>query len=205
MGNLKESTTEKAAWQLLTVWKNSDNKHALQVTDLSVTLFNQLQKLHRMGPKELEMLRAAAILHDIGWKDGRKRHHKTSRDFIISSKVVSPYENQRVLIGLITRYHRKALPKSTHKYFRDLDNNSKELVTKLAAILRFADGLDSSHKSPVKAVKTNIIKNQISVHVLITNLKSKEVETGKLKSDLLARVFNRKVSLVFLQEQQLPK
>jgi exopolyphosphatase/guanosine-5'-triphosphate,3'-diphosphate pyrophosphatase len=205
MEELKENDAPKAVWKLLTVWKNSDKQHALQVTDLSETLFNQLKELHGMGTKELEMLKTAAILHDIGWKNGGKRHHKASRDIIISSKVVAQSENLRIMIGLIARYHRKAIPKPSHKYFRDLDNTSKELVTKLAAILRFADGLDSSHKSPVKAVKTVVVKDKVFVHVLISNLKSKEVEMGKIKSNLLAQAFNRKVDLVFLQEQQHPK
>lgn len=192
----------KAVWQLTAGCRNFDKKHALHVTDLSVALFEQLKKLHGLGPRELELLTSAAILHDIGWKDGRKRHHKSSRDIIISSQAVSPSRSLRVMIGLIARYHRKSLPKSSHKYFCDLDAASQELVTKLAALLRFADGLDASHASPVKNIRSTITGTQITVYVLTTNLGGNEIETGKLKSDLLAKVFKREVRLIFVREQQ---
>lgn len=201
MGKFEEGSMTKAVWQLITESKNFDKKHALHVTDLSILLFNQLKQIHGMGIKELEILKTAAMLHDIGWKYGGKRHHKSSRDIIISSPFIASSEKLRAIIGLIARYHRKSMPKPSHKYFCNLDECSKKLVIKLAALLRFADGLDSSHKSPVKAIKSTISKKQIIVHILTTNLKGNEIETGKLKSDLLTVAFNRTVELVFLQEQ----
>jgi exopolyphosphatase/pppGpp-phosphohydrolase len=59
--------------------------HVLHVRDLAVSLFDDLQFLHRMGPLDRAILDAASCLHDIGWTvtqpDG-KGHHKESARLI---------------------------------------------------------------------------------------------------------------------------
>lgn len=56
--------------------------HGRQVEHLAAALFHEFAPLHKLGAPWEERLRAAARLHDIGWVEGRKKHHKTSMRLI---------------------------------------------------------------------------------------------------------------------------
>jgi exopolyphosphatase/guanosine-5'-triphosphate,3'-diphosphate pyrophosphatase len=53
-------------------------EHAEQVAHLSLSLFDQLPDLHRLGEEERALLHAAAMLHDVGAFVSYNRHHKHS-------------------------------------------------------------------------------------------------------------------------------
>jgi len=61
------------------------------------------------------------------------------------------------MVGLIARYHRKSLPQDSHKYYSELDDRSKLKVRELAALLRFADGLDRAHQSSIEQVDCQVM------------------------------------------------
>ena len=119
-----------------------EREHTHQVERLALEIFDQLGRLHKLGRAERFLLRCAAILHDIGWLEGQKGHHKTALRIIMDSPILRFDFPRRRIIGLIARYHRKSLPKEQHTYFRDLDAKDRNIVRKLSGILRVADGLD---------------------------------------------------------------
>jgi exopolyphosphatase/guanosine-5'-triphosphate,3'-diphosphate pyrophosphatase len=57
-----------------------------------------------------------------------------------------------LLIALIARYHRRAVPKPLHEGFALLDRRNRIIVAQLAAILRVADALDRSHNQQVAGI-----------------------------------------------------
>ncbi len=57
---------------------------------------------------------------------------------------------EKLIVANVARYHRSARPKLKHKGFAALDPDDREIVTRLAAILRLADGLDRSHTNAVE-------------------------------------------------------
>ena len=78
------------------------------------------------------------------------RHHKHTLRLIAESALpgFSPVEQQ--MVANIARYHRKAVPKPKHPAFGELDATQQAIVTRLAAILRMADGLDRAHEDAVE-------------------------------------------------------
>ena len=145
--------------------------HCRQVRDLAVALFDQLPALHRLGAAERDLLAAAALLHDIGWTVSHDKHHKHAFRLI--------RENQRRLAGFsaaevelianIARYHRKALPVLKHKPFAALAGSDREIVRKLAALLRVADGLDRPHRQEVHRVTGRVTDSAVTIRVLATS------------------------------------
>lgn len=129
-----------------------DEKHGLHVADLSVALFRALQSEHGLGPHGEILLRASAILHDIGAFVSYSGHHKHSLYLILNSELFGLTRKDNTLVALIARYHRRSEPRMTHLEYAALDRDSRLVVSKLAAILRVADALDRSHLQHVRNI-----------------------------------------------------
>lgn len=169
------------------------DSHAQDVRKISVLIFDQLSALHGMGECERLWLEAAAILHDIGWVRGQKKHHKTSQRMIIGSKELLLPWNERKIIGLIARYHRKSLPKNSHPYYSSLNSAGKRTVNMLASFLRLADGLDRSHSGSVRDLSVIVYPRQIHLRVKCGKFLKEDRLTARKKSDLFKLTFGRKL------------
>jgi exopolyphosphatase/guanosine-5'-triphosphate,3'-diphosphate pyrophosphatase len=135
-----------------------DEAHALQVSRLAGSLFDQLVKVHRMGPAERRMLLAAAVLHDIGAFVGYKKHHKHSLYLIANSEVPELTQRETDIVANLARYHRKGVPAEHHLAFTALPADDRERVVKLASLLRIADALDREHLQAVRGVTAKVTR-----------------------------------------------
>jgi exopolyphosphatase/guanosine-5'-triphosphate,3'-diphosphate pyrophosphatase len=172
---------------------NWDEKHALQVARLALVLFDELAPLHEMDAKERELLEYAALLHDIGWHIGHSGHHKHSHYLIKNGDLegFSPIELD--VVANAARYHRKSMPKKSHPDYVALDPDSRELVWKLASLLRIADALDRGHYGNVTEVHTISRRDSVSFHITTTADPQIELWAARLKSDMFAHTFDRQV------------
>ena len=171
-----------------------ERRHPIQVWRLCCKLFDGLQGLHHMGNTERIWLQAAALLHDIGKSICGKDHNKESRDIIIKSANLPFDKKERIIIGLIARYHRGVLPNRSHKYFGKLDSESRYYVRKLAALLRFADGLDKNHRSSVTDISCQITEDNIIICPEITGAFNPQQAIAR--ADLLDDVFDRRIVIL---------
>ena len=140
-------------------------EHARQVERLACWLFSALREFHGFGPDEEILLRTAALLHDVGYPVDPPRHHKVSAR-IIRAHLGPPFAAAQVeLIGMLARYHRKALPKLRHRRYSNLGLHERRLVIWLAGILRVADGLDRGHDSAVQWLNASIADRRLEIRV----------------------------------------
>lgn len=141
---------------------NYEQQHSEHVTDLAIQIYEQLvEQLDTGGatwtkPIGRELLLAAAVLHDIGYYINYSRHHKHSYHLIIHSELPGFTHRELDIIANVARYHRRAEPKSKHPAYAKLSDDDRELVKRLSAILRVADGLDRAHSQFVRAVTLEI-------------------------------------------------
>jgi exopolyphosphatase/guanosine-5'-triphosphate,3'-diphosphate pyrophosphatase len=170
-----------------------EQNHALQVTRIALRLFDELQPLHGMGNTERIWLRAAAMLHDVGKAQDPKEHHKVAQEIIIRSAKLPFRAEERVIIGLIARYHRGPLPQNDHKYFEDLDTEGRRYVRKLASLLRLADGLDKGHSDLVGGLQCEIRRRR--VHIRLVSRNPLSIDAALSKADLFEHVFQKKAVL----------
>lgn len=170
--------------------------HSHQVAKLALRLFDELKDLHKLEETERFYLESAAILHDIGWLEGRKGHHKRARDIILTSKHLLFLRRERMLVALIARYHRQALPKDTHKFYQGLSMEDKSIVQRLASLLRMADGLDRRHISSVKDLTCSVFEKKVMVRLEPEDVPPLDKLTGKKKADLFEILFKRDVVII---------
>ncbi len=172
-----------------------DAKHASQVANLALSLFDQTRALHRLDGTSRNMIEYAALLHDIGYLVGYTKHHKHAYYLITNCGLdgFSPLEVE--VLANIVRYHRKSFPKSTHPNFARLNKPEQERVRKLAALLRLAEGLDRSHSQLIKSVQCR--KNGKSLFLRMHAKGDPELELwgAKHKQDLFVQVFQKPVLL----------
>lgn len=126
--------------------------HMEQVARNAAMLFDEFRDVHGMGRAELDLLCSGALLHDIGISVAYRGHHKKSRKLIMTLDLPSFTTREREIVANVARYHRKAHPADKHKALAALDGRDRELVGKLAAILRPADGLDRAHENAVSRI-----------------------------------------------------
>lgn len=167
--------------------------HSHQVTRLALLLFDDLESLHKMGSRERFLLHCGGLLHDIGWAYGKAGHHKSARRMILEDQSLPLNDRQRLLVSLIARYHRKALPRDGHEDFASLDDEDRQRVRALAAILRVADGLDRTHVDAVRQVRCQVSAEQIVIRCDVDGSAEAEVCAAGEKADLLESVFGRKI------------
>ncbi len=167
--------------------------HARQVTRLALRLFDETRPMHRLDAEARFLLRCGALLHDIGWIEGQKGHHKTSLRLILETDRLPFDARERRVIASIARYHRGALPKDKHEHFAALSPVDQWRVSILAGLLRVADGLDCTHRSVVVDLACKITPENTIVRCTTRGNAEPEREQALDKGDLWERVFRRRL------------
>jgi len=163
--------------------------HSRQVTRLALGLFDELQSLHDLGPRERFLLGSAGLLHDIGWKDGDAGHNKRGAEQVIADERLPFDLAERGMVALLVLSHRGKVRLASHPYFPLLSPEIQKKIRILAAILRVADGLDYPHRGSVTGFTCSVNPDTVICTVSGTGDLSTERERACHKADLFRQVF----------------
>ncbi|MCC6152969.1 MAG: HD domain-containing protein [Candidatus Hydrogenedentes bacterium] len=170
-------------------------EHVFQVCRNAEVLFRATAELHGLGARELRILCAAALLHDIGHTVDIIGHHKHSRDLIMKMELDSFSRREHRILACVARYHRKAYPKPSHNLYEDLKKSDQALVQKLAGILRIADGLDRSHNATCKSIKAEPSDGALILRVQQRRNTPTDIWGAQRKRGLFEEVFGLRVQI----------
>jgi exopolyphosphatase/guanosine-5'-triphosphate,3'-diphosphate pyrophosphatase len=170
-----------------------DEDHAMHVSKLAVSLFDQLQAEHGMDQHSRMLLEVAAILHDIGNFIRASGHHKHGQYIVANSEIFGLSYSDIRIVANVVRYHRKAMPNSAHTSFISLRREHRILVMKLAAILRVADALDRGHSQHVRGFTVQRDEDEIVLDCEYRGDISVERYGLRLKADMFEEVFGYRV------------
>jgi exopolyphosphatase/guanosine-5'-triphosphate,3'-diphosphate pyrophosphatase len=174
----------------------SDRRHVEQVRRLALQLFDQLGEPLGCGPEEQLLLEAAGLLHDVGQLVSYRKHHKHSYSLISHAERLGLAPRERGLVALISRYHRRAGPRKKHPEFATLSPGDQNVVRRLSAILRVADGLDRGHSAAVGAVTSRLGPEALVLTVTPANAQADlglECWGASRKADVLAKLLRRDI------------
>ena len=163
--------------------------HSEQVTTLTLRLFDELARLHGLGPIDRELIEYAALMHDIGWHIGGKGHHKHSAYLIRHGKLKGFNDEEVEIMANIARYHRRKPPKNKHAEYSALAKRARRTVDVGAALLRIGDGLDRSHSAVVRDLKAKATKKQVKVALETRADAQLEIWGAGRKAELFESVF----------------
>ena len=172
-----------------------DRPHTEQVTRLARVLLDKLAGQHGLGETERFLLHCAGLLHDIGWCEGGKAHHKTAMRLILADQTIPLDERERAIVACVARYHRKAGPRGRHECFAGLSDEDRRTVRLLAGILRVADGLDYTHGAVVRDLDVEVHPGQVEIVCHTDGDGAGELASARKKADVLEQALGRVVSL----------
>lgn len=176
---------------------NYEAGHAQHITSLSLQLYDQLLSLHQYTGNERYWLMCAGILHDIGWMEGGRAHHKTGLHIILSTPLLPFDSRERLIIGSIVRYHRKAMPHTRHDHYAALHKSDQRIVKTLSVILRLANSLDHSHQQIIRHIRCKVTPKRIALTCFSSQSAPDEKQEAGQELKCFASVFTKKVSLKF--------
>jgi exopolyphosphatase/guanosine-5'-triphosphate,3'-diphosphate pyrophosphatase len=173
-----------------------DPGHSLHVQRLAEQLFDDLQPHFELGEPEREWLGYASRLHDIGFSVTEKGHHKHGAYLIRNAVLQGFWPQEAEILAQVVRHHRGRVPDpKKHEEFRRLAPWHRQVVEKLAAILRAADALDRRRRQVVRRV--SVAEKGESMVLLVEGLGDLRAELEALedKGRLLFRLLDRPVVL----------
>lgn len=173
-----------------------DREHSQHVANLSVQLFDIFGEVHGLPPETRDLLKAAAMLHDIGKFIDYSQHHKHTL-YLLSNMALPGYTNdERDIIAHTARYHRKSNPKASHIEYQRLNPRKQEIILKLSVLLRIADSLDRSYSSSIVGLRAKKLDQRTwQIGFDATSESLLEKWAFNRKKEFFEKVFNTTLTL----------
>lgn len=183
---------------VLALMERSDveRTHAMHVARLALRIFDQTEDLHRLRTGERELLEYAALLHEAGMHVAYRKHQKHSFYLISHAGLRGFTGDQVAVIANVARYYRKAAPSEEHENFAQLSPAAKDIVRKLAAILRVAAALDRGRRGAVRDVRVRMSKGTVHFEVRLRGEAGVELVAARKRAKLFGTVMETGVEVV---------
>ncbi len=174
--------------------------HARHVSNLALSLFDQLKDVHGYGPYERRILLVSALLHDAGIAINYTDHDRHSlylitrarlngldhREMVISAYVAAAHFRNYVWTG-IEEYMEPAGP---------LQPNDTEMIERLGMLLRIANSLDRCSIKAVTFVKCEVEGERVLVQAKTRRGAELELNDAMRSASEFARLFGRGLEIV---------
>ncbi len=179
----------------------SDLQHGETVRELALQLFDGMQALHNLKPRQRLLLEPACIRHDIGRFIRPSDHHKHSMYLIRNMELVGVTNSELMIIALVARYHSRGMPSDKHKEFSRLDSRDRSNVKLLTALLRVADALDREHNALAGNLELECTAAVVRLRLECVSGKTQDFMLARWavqhKKQLFEQIFRRKLEVIF--------
>jgi exopolyphosphatase/guanosine-5'-triphosphate,3'-diphosphate pyrophosphatase len=175
-----------------------DDGHDEHVWELSSAMYDGLAKegLHDYGDAERELLWAACVLHDIGVAVDYDDHHRHSYYLTLNAGLAGFTPRELVLIGLVTRYHRKGDPDPSD--LGDLaEPGDDERLRLLCGVIRLAEQLERSRDRAITDVRVSANGKAVTLEPEVDPDRDATVPiwAARRNADLLSEALGREVEI----------
>jgi exopolyphosphatase/guanosine-5'-triphosphate,3'-diphosphate pyrophosphatase len=173
-------------------------KHAEQVCFISLSLFDQLKPLHKLGDWERKLLKVASLLHDIGISISYYEHHKHSFYIILNSRLNGLSQRETVLISAIAASHSdKPFNENwKNKYSSILLPGDIEIYEKLSIILKLAECLDRSEMGIIQSIECQIFDTSVKIQTIKDGDAELELSLSNEYNDLFKNCFGKSLNIL---------
>ena len=139
-----------------------DKKHIEMVEKKALEIFDATYKLSGLTERDRLLLQVSAILHEVGKFVHSTDHNEAAHALIKYTDLIGLDADELDVIALVVKLYPTQNPYGNELYMA-LKSHKKIMVSKLTAILRLADAMDSSHKQ--KITKTTLTTTSEELHI----------------------------------------
>jgi len=193
-GGSADGSVRRTAVQALAEKSRCDLRHASHVAKLALRIFDQTAELHALGDAERELLEYTALLHEVGVHVAYQRYHKHSYYLIRHSGLDGFTDRQIAIMANVARYHRRTEPIQEHSNFAELTPAQREVVRRLAGILRIAVGMDRSRRQAIRDVEISISGKRIKLTLVSSRDPAIDIEFAKKGARYSSKLYGKKVA-----------
>ncbi|NLI57396.1 MAG: Ppx/GppA family phosphatase [Clostridium sp.] len=173
-------------------------KHAEQVCFISLSLFDQLKPLHKLGDRERKLLKVASLLHDIGISISYYEHHKHSFYIILNSRLNGLTLRETILISAIAASHsdKHFNENWQSKYSSVLLPGDIEIHEKLSILLKLAECLDRSETGVIQSLECQILDTSVKIQTIKDGDAELELSLSNEYNDLFKKCFGKSLNIL---------
>jgi exopolyphosphatase/guanosine-5'-triphosphate,3'-diphosphate pyrophosphatase len=162
-----------------------DVEHEQRVSRIASTLFDLTSPLHRLDPRARNLLRAAALVHDVGRSVNKSEHPAEGARILLRDGSLKLHDHDRRALAFLTFYHRDGLPRlGNEKLLKE--SHDRPTLRAVLALLRGADALDSrSLESPRLVFSLKKKRLQVTCYLEDFSSKARRVYQRRKKFRLM--------------------
>lgn len=139
-----------------------DKKHAEQVGKFAICIFDNTFRFHGLSKRERLLLETAAILYEAGKHIHASDFYSRSYHIINSTEILGLTKRELEIVAHVTRLCGKETLFSDSR-FQELGTDRKNVISKLASILRIADALEVSRKQKIVNITVHCGADTVSI------------------------------------------
>jgi exopolyphosphatase / guanosine-5'-triphosphate,3'-diphosphate pyrophosphatase len=197
LGELEEGKNIRERSCLLMAMKyETDIAEKKHVGELAMQLFDQLRNVHLMDDAARELLQNACLIYDVGVFVNFQDYHKHSAYLILNGRLRGFNNEERIMLSLLARYHRKGKPKKKHEVFGQMQEKERDLLRGLAGILRIAVGLDKTKNQWVERLTCEVQEDSLIIKIFGDATMDLEIWEAQRFSDVLAKFLKKDIEIV---------
>ncbi|MFM8634726.1 MAG: HD domain-containing protein [Planctomycetia bacterium] len=196
-GAIDDPSLRDAAIEKLAAACSGEMEHGRTVATLAGRIYEQLAGPLGLPEADRQLLEWAARLQDVGYIINYDQHHKHSYHLIRNSRIPGIRGHDLEIIANVARYHRGALPKRKHENLSRLSSEDQQRVSRMAAILRLAGGLDRSRSQQVKDVVARIDADRAMLAVVADQEPQVDIWGAERRTELFEKVFGMPVTITW--------
>ena len=144
-----------------------DMKHAQQVNEYALMLFDALSKAHGLNARHRLMLQIAVLLHDSGKFLNLNEHADHSAMIIHATEFTGISTEEKDMIAIMVRFHEGGEMSGQDMEFMGFGRKNRLVLAKLTGILRLANAMDYSHRRKLKNVKISIHGGRLVISAIV--------------------------------------
>ncbi|MDP4143017.1 MAG: exopolyphosphatase [Bacillota bacterium] len=176
---------------------NSSYKHAMHVYNLTKTLFDDLKELHGLSNDVENVLKTAAMLHDIGISITYYDHHKHSFYMILNGQLDGLTHKEIIMSAYTAAFHRKEAFKSHIIQYKSIINkDDMDTIEKLGIFVRIAESLDRSMTGVIEKIKCQITDDAVIIKTISNSNTNLEISDALKAASTFKNIYGKKLYIV---------
>ncbi|NLM26194.1 MAG: Ppx/GppA family phosphatase [Firmicutes bacterium] len=174
---------------------NLEETHLRKVSNLAVTIFDQLHRVHGLNAHARRLLLIASLLHEIGVVVGVESRNKHTLYMLLNAPLYGLNHRERVIVAYIAASHDGMHLVNLDEYIEKgpLLPEDAELIEKLAVILQIAHSLDRCQTGSVSQVRVGIEDNICNLRIIARTSADLEIKDALRKADDFEKVFKHQL------------